>query len=128
HSCWDLYSCVTEWYDEDKSHLDARSRTLHDLEHGSGDTAAIGGFIVDRIVRAHLATMARLNIAYDLLTYEGDIVRLQFWARAFETLKAQGAVFLQTEGKLAGCWVMKIEEEPDKVETEKDKVETDREK
>ena len=67
--------------------------------------------IVDRIVRAHLKTMARLNIGYDLLTYEGDILRLQFWAHAFEMLKAQGAVFLQTEGKLAGCWVMRIEEE-----------------
>jgi len=54
--------------------------------------------------------MTRLNIGYDLLTYEGDILRLQFWARAFEILKAQGAVFLQTEGKLAGCWVMRIEE------------------
>ena len=54
--------------------------------------------------------MARLNIGYDLLTYEGDILRLQFWAHAFEMLKAQGAVFLQTEGKLAGCWVMRIEE------------------
>ena len=50
--------------------------------------------------------MARLNIGYDLLTYEGDILRLQFWAHAFEILKAQGAVFLQTEGRLAGCWVM----------------------
>jgi arginyl-tRNA synthetase len=108
--CWDLYSRATEWYDQDKAHLEARSRTLHDLEHGSGDAAAIGAFVVDRIVRAHLATMARLNIAYDLLTYEGDIVRLQFWARAFEVLKAQGAVYLQTEGKLAGCWVMKIED------------------
>src|SRR5260221_5191393 len=54
--------------------------------------------------------MARLNIGYDLLTYEGDIVRLKFWAHAFETLKAQGAIYLQTEGKLAGCWVMRIEE------------------
>jgi arginyl-tRNA synthetase len=71
----------------------------------------MGAFIVERIVRAHLATMARLNIAYDLLTYEGDILRLQFWAHAFELLKAQGAVFLQTEGKLAGCWVMPIEED-----------------
>ena len=87
-----------------------RAAALHDLEHGGNDTAAMGAFIVDRIVRAHLQTMARLNIGYDLLTYEGDILRLQFWARAFEILKAQGAVFLQTEGKLAGCWVMRIEE------------------
>jgi arginyl-tRNA synthetase len=71
----------------------------------------MGELIVERIVRAHLATMARLNIGYDLLTYEGDIVRLKFWAHTFEILKSQGAVFLQTEGKLAGCWVMKIEEE-----------------
>jgi len=84
---------------------------LHDLEHGGNDAAAMGAFIVDRIVRAHLKTMARLNIGYDLLTYEGDIVRLHFWSRAFEILKAQGAVFLQTEGKLAGCWVMRIEED-----------------
>ena len=54
--------------------------------------------------------MARLNIGYDLLTYEGDILRLKFWAHAFDILKAQGAVFLQTEGRLAGCWVMRIEE------------------
>src|SRR5471032_449686 len=108
--CWDLYSKVTEWYDGDKERLAIRAAVLHDLEHGGHDTAAMGTFIVDRIVRAHLKTMARLNIGYDLLTYEGDILRLQFWAHAFETLKAQGAVFLQTEGKLAGCWVMRIEE------------------
>jgi arginyl-tRNA synthetase len=108
--CWDLYSRVTEWYEGDKARLDVRAKTLHDLEHGGNDAAVIGAFIVDRIVRAHLKTMARLNIAYDLLTYEGDILRLQFWAHAFEILKEQGAVFLQTEGKLKGCWVMRIEE------------------
>jgi arginyl-tRNA synthetase len=116
--CWDLYSKVTDWYDGDKARLEIRAAVLHDLEHGGNDTAAMGTFIVDRIVRAHLKTMARLNIGYDLLTYEGDILRLQFWAHAFETLKAQGAVFLQTEGKLAGCWVMKIEEEEDTEATE----------
>jgi arginyl-tRNA synthetase len=108
--CWDLYSRVTEWYEADKQRLEIRAAALHDLERGGNDTAAIGAFIVERIVRAHLSTMARLNIGYDLLTYEGDILRLHFWARAFEILKAQGAVFLQTEGRLKGCWVMRIEE------------------
>ena len=56
--------------------------------------------------------MARLNIDYHLLTWEGDILRLQFWARAFEVLKETGAVYLQTEGRLAGCWVMKIDDAP----------------
>ncbi|HXI28618.1 MAG TPA: arginine--tRNA ligase [Vicinamibacterales bacterium] len=109
--CWDLYSRVTEWYEGDRERLAVRAAALHDLEHGGSETAAMGALIVDRIVRAHLETMARLNIAYDLLTYEGDIVRLKFWAHTFEILKAQGAVFLQTEGKLAGCWVMRIDDE-----------------
>src|SRR5207247_2287746 len=108
--CWDLYSRVTEWYEEDKSRLQVRADALHLLEQGGNDVAELGAFIVDRIVRAHLKTMARLSISYDLLTYEGDILRLQFWARAFETLKSKGAVFLQTEGRLAGCWVMRIDE------------------
>ncbi len=108
--CWDLYSRVTEWYEGDQARLAVRAAALHDLEQGGNATAEIGAVIVDRIVRTHLRTMARLNIEYDLLTYEGDIVRLHFWTRAFDILKAQGAVFLQTEGKLAGCWVMRIEE------------------
>jgi len=108
--CWDLYARVTEWYGEQADRPAARARTLHDLEAGGNETADIGAFIADRIVRCHLKTMARLNIGYDLLTHEGDILRLKFWAHAFDILKAQGAVFLQTEGKLAGCWVMRIDE------------------
>jgi arginyl-tRNA synthetase len=110
YHCWDLYSQVTEWYEADRERLGVRAAALHDLEHGGNETAEMGALIVDRIVGAHLKTMARLNIAYDLLTYEGDIVRLKFWAHTFEILKAQGAVFLQTTGKLAGCWVMRIDE------------------
>ena len=116
--CWDLYSRVTQWYEEDKARLAIRAAALHDLEHGGNATADMGAFIVDRIVRAHLGTMARLNIAYDLLTYEGDILRLKFWAHAFDILKARGAVFLQTEGRLAGCWVMKIDEDPEEAPDE----------
>jgi len=108
--CWDLYARVTEWYGEQADRPAARARALHDLEAGGNETADIGAFIADRIVRCHLKTMARLNVGYDLLTHEGDILRLKFWAHAFEILKAQGAVFLQTEGKLAGCWVMRIDE------------------
>jgi arginyl-tRNA synthetase len=109
--CWDLYARVTQWYDEDKGRLNIRAHTLHDIEHGGTETSEIAQFIADRIVRCHLQTMARLNVDYDLLTWEGHILRLQFWARAFEILKEKGAVYLQTEGKLAGCWVMKIEED-----------------
>jgi arginyl-tRNA synthetase len=109
--CWDLYARVTEWYGQDKERLAIRAATLHDIEHGGTDNAEIAAFVADRIVRCHLRTMARLNVDYDLLTWEGDILRLKFWAQAFDVLKAKGAVYQQTEGRLAGCWVMKIDED-----------------
>jgi arginyl-tRNA synthetase len=109
--CWDLYARVTEWYEQDKERLSVRAQTLHDIEHGGNENAAIASFIADRIVRRHLRTMARMNVDYDLLTWEGDILRLHFWAHAFDVLKAKGAVYLQTEGRLKGCWVMAIQEE-----------------
>src|SRR5438874_4390749 len=99
--CWDLYSRVAAWYEADKDRPAVRARTLHELEEGGNASAEMAELIVDRILRAHLQTMATLNSSYVLLTYESDIVRLKFWAQAFEILKSKGAVFLQTEGKLA---------------------------
>ena len=111
--CWDLYARVTEWYEQDKERLATRVQTLHDIEHGGNENAEIAAFVADRIVRCHLKTMARMNVDYDLLTWEGDILRLHFWAHAFDVLKAKGAVYLQTEGRLKGCWVMPIQEDLD---------------
>ena len=109
--CWDLYARVTEWYAEDRERREIRTAALHDIEHGGNPTADLAAFIADRIVRCHLETMRRMNIGYDLLTWEGDILRLHFWTHAFEFLKKTGAVFMQTEGRLAGCWVMRIDDE-----------------
>jgi arginyl-tRNA synthetase len=127
YHCWDLYARVTQWYEEDKERLKIRAATLHDIEHGGTENAAIAEFIATRIVACHLKTMARLNVDYDLLTWEGHILKLQFWAKAFEILKEKGAVYLQAEGKLAGCWVMRIEEDElppsgDEEDEEREKV------
>ncbi len=110
--CWDLYARVTDWYGEDKERLKVRAQALHDIERGSNPTADLARFVADRIVRCHLETMRRMNIAYDLLTWEGDILKLHFWTHAFEFLKQTGAVFMQTQGRLQGCWVMRIDDEP----------------
>jgi arginyl-tRNA synthetase len=118
--CWDLYARVADWYAEDKTRLQVRLDTLHDIERGGNEAADIAAFVADRIVRCHLKTMARMNVQYDLLAWEGDILRLHFWARAFEILQEKGAVFLQTQGRLAGCWVMTIDDEAGPAENESD--------
>src|SRR5207248_11563280 len=52
------------------------------------------------------ATMLRLDVEYDVLPRESEILHLKFWAAAFELLKQRQAIYLETAGKNAGCWVM----------------------
>jgi arginyl-tRNA synthetase len=108
--CWDLYARVGAWYEEDRSRLEIRARTLHEIEEGGNLTAEVAEFVSTRIVDCHLETMARLDISYDLLARESEILHLHFWAHAFEKLKASGAIVFETEGRNKGCWVMKADE------------------
>jgi arginyl-tRNA synthetase len=107
--CWDLYARVGAWYEEDKSRLAVRARTLHEIEEGAGATAEVAEYISSRIVDCHLDTMRRLGISYDLLARESEILHLHFWAHAFEKLKESGAIVYETGGRNKGCWVMKAE-------------------
>ncbi len=104
--CWDLYARISAHYNDDKESLKWRSEALHAIEAGSGEVAEIAHLVADRIVRAHLATMARIDVEYDVLPRESEILHLKFWSSAFEQLKARGAIYPETEGKNAGCWVM----------------------
>ena len=105
--CWDLYARVSQHFAESKDDLKAwRHETLHAIESGVGELAAMGHMIADAVVNRHLDTMARLGVHYDVLPRESEILHLQFWATAFELLKQRQAIYLETEGKKAGCWVM----------------------
>jgi arginyl-tRNA synthetase len=105
--CWDLYAKATRFFEEDQPRAaKLRGETLQAIEHGQGETAEMGATIADTIVGYHLRTMARLDIFYELLARESEILHLHFWDAAFEKLKASGAIQLTTTGKNAGCWIM----------------------
>ena len=105
--CWDLYAKATQFFEEDKVRAGKlRGETLKAIEAGEGETAEMATVIADAVVGFHLQTMARLDIFYELLARESEILHLHFWDAAFEKLKASGAIRLATSGKNAGCWVM----------------------
>ncbi len=104
--CWDVYARMSQYYDEHKDALEWRHATLHSIEAGHGLEAELAHIVADAIVDAHIATMWRLNISYDVLPRESEILHLQFWATAFEQLKDRKAIYFETEGKNKGCWVM----------------------
>jgi arginyl-tRNA synthetase len=105
--CWDLYARVSQWYDQSADHKKTRLETLHAIEQGGNETAAIAELISVTVLRRHLETMDRLDIEYDFLPRESEILHLHFWDAAFEKLKAAGVLYFETEGKNRGCWVMR---------------------
>src|SRR5437879_4469920 len=105
--CWDLYARVSQWYGETKENLKRRAEVLHAIEEGNNETAAIADLISVAVLRRHLETMDRLDIEYDFLPRESEILHLHFWDAAFEKLKTGGVLFYETEGKNKGCWVMR---------------------
>ncbi|MGH9662530.1 MAG: arginine--tRNA ligase, partial [Bryobacteraceae bacterium] len=104
--CWDLYARTSAHYKDQPESLAWRAETLHAIEANEGPLAELGHVIADAIVEAHLRTMLRLGIEYDVLPRESEILHLKFWASAFELLKERQAIHLETEGKNQGCWVM----------------------
>ena len=105
--CWDLYARVSQWYEQDKQNLQVRAQTLHAIEDAASETAAIADLISVAVLHRHLETMDRLDIEYDFLPRESEILHLHFWDAAFAKLKEAGVLFFETEGKNKGCWVMR---------------------
>ena len=109
--CWDLYAKTSQWYtsgtaEENEARKKLRYATLHELEQGGNETAEVAELISTAVLRRHLETMLRLEIEYDFLPRESEILHLKFWETAFEQLKKTGVLYFETEGKNKGCWVM----------------------
>ncbi|MGH9442071.1 MAG: arginine--tRNA ligase [Thermoanaerobaculia bacterium] len=121
--CWDVYADVGRDYEERPESKGLRAETLHAMEEGGNLRAAAAEKISAAIVAEHVATMGRIGVAYDLLPRESDILKKHFWSRAFALLKEREAIALETEGRHAGCWVMRLSsseafaglDEPDKI-------------
>jgi len=135
--CWEIYPRVTARYETEPEFAAHRAEVLHMVEAGHGgldlDTALqlirgavvagddfsgravarLASTVAEANVRCHLATMARLGVAYDLLPHESDILLLGFWRRAFELLQEAGAIRLEEDGKNEGCWVMSLAASPE---------------
>ena len=121
--CWYLYARVNTWYlglqdpsgfgdpFQANDELVAKRKqirldVLHKIEEGNNEIAAIAELVSTAVLKRHLETMLRLDIEYDLLPRESEILHLKFWDAAFEQLKKTGVLYFENEGKNKGCWVM----------------------
>lgn len=111
--CSRVYVATGKAYEARPELLELRRAVLHAIEAGAAevsggeaDFAARAANLSEKIVQAHLATMARLNVYYDLLTWESAILNAGLWRRTFEMLRDSGLLQKPDAGSAKDCWVL----------------------
>ncbi|MBN2409199.1 MAG: arginine--tRNA ligase [Candidatus Aminicenantes bacterium] len=112
--CWDLYARTVSYLEAHAEAQSRRAEILKKVEEGDSPEAAMGQAVSRRIIKAHLETMKRIDVGYDLLPCESSILGLKFWEKAFQKLKEKTAVYLSNQGENAGCWVMRLADEAER--------------
>lgn len=120
---WDLYAKVSKLIESDENYLNLRNEILKKIEDGTDPEAKFASKLSEKIMMCHLKTMEKLNIKYDLLPKESEILKSKLWEKAFALLKEKNLVIYEESGKRSGCWVLplkgkaefKDEEDPDKI-------------
>ena len=117
HYCGDdVYVKTTQKYELDPSLEDIRKNTLKELEDGNSEIAKFGDSITRKVLSGQLQTCWNLNVSYDCLNFESQIIRSGLWSKIFEKLKEMGLVEFENDGKNAQCWVIRGDgKEEDKV-------------
>ncbi len=112
--CWDLYTRVSSYLEKHPQAMQRRSDILKKIEEKKNPEAEIGHYISRQILKAHLGTMKRIHVRYDLLPCESSILQLKFWEKAFSLLKEKKGIYLSSTGENKDCWVMALESDAEK--------------
>ena len=88
--------------EENEARKKLRYATLHEIEQGGNETAAVADLISTAVLRRHLETMLRLGIEYDFLPRESEILHLNFWDAGLRAVEAEGRALLRKRGQEQG--------------------------
>ena len=135
HYCGDdVYVKTTKKYGDDPKLEQLRRSVLKELEDGDSETAKFADAVTKRVLAGQLETCWNLDVTYDCLNFESQILRSGLWNNVFEKLKEMKLIELETEGDNTDCWMIRDSDmEKDggknnkkKVGNEKDRNEKDR--
>lgn len=106
--CWDVYTKIQKLYEVDANLKQQQEETLKLIEQGDNETSAQALEIANKVVDRHILTMSRLDIAYNLLVWERDIINVGLWPAVFEDLKNKKLLIQPKIGEHKGAWVVKF--------------------
>ena len=95
--CSRVYVEVCRRYEREPELTELRVQTLRQIEGRQGEVARAAKDLAGKIVDAHLQTMSRVGVSYDLLTWESDIIELGFLGHALDWMR-EAKVLVKSDG------------------------------
>lgn len=108
HFAQDVYVRTMDLIENDPEYKQAQEEIIYELDKQTGEDVLPAKELAAKVIESNLQTTHNFGIDYDLMVWESDIIGRGFWQQAFEILKKSEKVFVKlTEGKNAGCWVIR---------------------
>ncbi|MHA1409093.1 MAG: arginine--tRNA ligase [Candidatus Odinarchaeia archaeon] len=101
-----IYTEASKTIDENEQLEEEIRQILKKMEEGDNKYSELALKLVDMAVKGQLETTSRLNIFYDLLIWEKDIVQSGLFQEALTKMLKSPKVYKIEEGEDAGCIVI----------------------
>jgi len=101
-----VYVETTKQYDSKPELNEERSKILQAIEDENSSTAKLAMRVTRRVLQCQMETCWRMNVRYDCLNFESQIIHSGLWEKTLARLKEDGIVRFEEEGKNAGCWII----------------------
>jgi len=112
--CGDIvYVKVHKMYEKNKNLLEKKKTITKKIEEGNNEISNLSGEIARKVLLEQLKTCWRMNIYYDLLNKETDIIQSKLWEKSFDMLKEKNLIYQAAEGDKKGCWLLKLSNLPE---------------
>jgi len=108
---WDLYAEVNQLFAGNEDYAAERREVHKKIEDKINPEYQACLYIAQQVLLDHIRTMARLNIQYDLLARESDVIALDFFKAAAAELTARQVMIWSQDPEKKGCLVIHYERE-----------------
>jgi arginyl-tRNA synthetase len=108
---WDLYAEVNQAFSTNEKFAAERREVHKKIEDKINPEYEACLYIAQQVLLDHIRTMARLDIQYDLLARESDVIALDFFKAAAAELTGRQVMVWSQDPEKKGCLVIHYERE-----------------
>jgi arginyl-tRNA synthetase len=108
---WHLYPEVSALFAADEKAKNGRDEVHRKIEEKINPENDVSNFVAEKVLKDHIRMMNILDIRYDLLVRESDIIELDFFKEARALMEKKGVMYPSQDPEKKGCMVIKYEKE-----------------